>query len=192
MTEEKELLEEKELPEEKGLKKKYLLWLIIILLLVLVGIAAGIFYRVLQNDDKGRLVRDEMALGGMLSGKSEQEVSELLNAKIEEGMVDIGIAAEPVFEQNGKKGRLGIENIAANHYYFQVMLKLDETGEVLYESGLIAPGYYMEYVELNQRLKAGDYPATAVVSTYSLDESEDKIAETHIKIILYVMDGVFY
>ena len=190
MTEENKPEEYK--PEEKKPKKKNLQWLIILLLLLLLGIAAGMYFRMMQTNHKDRLARDELAFGGMLPGKSEQEISSLLSEKVKEGMVDIGIAAEPVFEYNGKKGRLGIENIAANHYSFQVVLKLDETGEILYESGLIDPGYYVEYVELAKKLQAGDYQATAVFTTYSLDESEDKIAETNVKIILHVMDGVFY
>lgn len=92
----------------------------------------------------------------MLPGKDEAEIEELLNAAVEEGMVDIGIQADPVFEHNGAKGRLGIENIAANHYAFQVDLILEDTGETVYRSGLISPGYYIEYVSLERELEAGD------------------------------------
>lgn len=174
--------------EKKEKKQK----LIVLLLLVLIGLAAGICYQITKEDDLSRLARDELALGGMLPGKSAQEISDLLGAKIAEGMVDIGISAEPIFERNGKKGRLGIENIAANRYSFQVELKLDETGEVIYQSGLIDPGYYVEFVELNKTFQAGDYRATAVISTYSLDETEDRISEINVKILLHVMDGTFY
>jgi len=173
-------------------KSKKLHTLIILLLLALIGIGAGIYYQMTRESNLSRLARDELALGGMLPGKSEQEIADLLGAKIAEGMVDIGIAAEPVFERNGKKGRLGIENIVANHYSFQVELKLDETGEVIYKSGLIDPGYYVEFVELNKTFQAGDYRATAVISTYSLDETEDRISEINVKILLHVMDGTFY
>lgn len=165
------------------------------LILILLGVCGGMFsyiYIMNQRNQQSRLARDEAALGGMLPGKSEQEISELLNEKVEEGMVNIGIQGEPVFEQNGKKGRLGIENIAANHYSFQVDVLLDETGETVYSSGLIDPGYYVEYVELNQKLKSGDYGATAVFTTYSLDESEDEIAEARVKLKLHVLDGVYY
>lgn len=178
--------------QKKEQKKKGLQWVVILLLLLLLGICAGIIYQMTQKEDKSRLARDEMALGGMLPGKTTQEISDLLNAKVEEGMVDIGIAAEPVFEYNGKKGRIGIENIAANRYSFRVTLRLDETGETLYESGLIDPGYYVEFAELEKTLQAGDYPATATFLTYSLDESEDQIAETRVKLLLHVMDGMFY
>lgn len=178
--------------QQKKSKKGILMALLI---LILLGVCGGMVYYIYimnQRNQMSRLARDEAALGGMLPGKSEQEISELLNEKVEEGMVNIGIQGEPVFEQNGKKGRLGIENIAANHYSFQVDVILDETGETVYSSGLIDPGYYVEYVELNQRLQAGDYGATAVFTTYSLDESEDKIAEARVKLTLHVLDGVYY
>lgn len=173
-------------------KKGKLQLLIILLLLALLALGAGMYYQLTKEEPLDRLARDSLALGGMLPGKTPEEISNLLNEKVEEGMVNIGIAAEPVFEQNGKKGRLGIENIAANRYSFRVTLTLDETGEVIYESGLIDPGYYIEFVELNKTLQAGDHPAMASIVTYSLDETEDEIAETRVKLILHVMDGIFY
>jgi len=177
-----------EIKEKKGKLKMF----IILLLLSLLALGAGMIYQLTREEPLNRLARDSLALGGMLPGKTPEEISDLLSKKIEEGMVNIGIAAEPVFEENGKKGRVGIENITANNYSFRVTLKLDETGEVLYESGLIDPGYYIEFVELNRKLQTGDYPATASIVTYSLDETEDEIAETKVKLVLHVMDGVFY
>lgn len=167
----------------------------VFMIFVLLGVCGGMFYYIYamnQQNQKSRLARDEAALGGMLPGKSQQEISDLLNEKVAEGMVNIGIQGEPVFEYNGKKGRLGIENIEANHYSFQVDLILDETGETLYSSGLIDPGYYVEYVELNQQLPAGNHEASAIFTTYSLDESEDKIAEARVKVTLHVLDGAYY
>lgn len=178
--------------QRKSSKKNRIQGVVIIVLLILLGLCAGMFYRMMTDGDKGRLSRDELALGGMLPGKSQEEITDLLNAKVEEGMIDIGISAEPIFEENGKKGRLGIENVAANHYSFQVILRLDDSKEVIYESGIIDPGYYVEFIELKQKLQAGDYPATATFTTYSLDETEDKIAETNVKLTLHVMDSKFY
>jgi len=176
--------------EKKG--RARLLVILLLILLLLLGVCGGIIYKMMTTEEKSRLARDELALGGLLPGKTPEEISDLLNAKIEEGMVNIGIAAEPIFEENGKKGRIGIENIEANSYSFQVDIILDETGEKLYQSGLIDPGYYIEFIELERQLQAGDYEATAIFSTYSLDESEDRIAETRVKLTLHVMDGIFY
>ncbi len=169
--------------------------MVTLLIIVLIGLCGGMgfyIYKEKHQSQISRLTRDEDALGGMLPGKSQQEIEELLNAKIEEGMVNIGIQGEPIFEHSGKKGRLGIENIAANKYSFQVDLILDETEDVIYSSGLIEPGYYIEYVELNKKLDEGDYRATAVFTTYSLDETEDKIAEARVNIVLHVLSGAYY
>ena len=173
-------------------KKSNLLWIIIILLLLLIGVGAGIYYQMTKESSLGRLTRDELALGGMLPGKTDQEISDILNAKVAEGMVDIGIAAGPIFEYGGKKGRIAIENIAANHYSFQAEIMLDDTGDIIYQSGLVDPGFYIEFIKLNKTLQAGDYQATARFTTYSLDETEDKISEVNVKIVLHVTDGLFY
>lgn len=69
-------------------------WLIIPILLILFGACAGLIYKVSMPVHKNRLARDELALGGMLPGKTPEEIDELLNQKVEEGMVNIGIAAE--------------------------------------------------------------------------------------------------
>lgn len=177
---------------QKEKKKSKLLWIIIILLLLLIGVGSGIYYQMTRDNNLNRLTRDALALGGMLPGKTDQEIVDILSTKVAEGMVDIGIAAGPVFENGGKKGRIAIENIAANHYSFQVDIRLDDTGDIIYQSGLIDPGFYIEYIELNKTLQAGDYQATAHFTTYSLDETEDKISEANVKIVLHVMDGLFY
>lgn len=175
-------------------KKKTPIALILLLLLLLIAaIGAGIFfYLKSQQPQKGRLARDEDALGGMLPGKTEAEIQDLLAQKVEEGMVDVSIKGQPVFEYNGKKGLLGIENLETNHYSFQVDVLLNDTGDIIYHSGLIDPGYYIEYVELDKELEAGQYEATAVFTTYSLDESEDKIGQVQIGLNLTVTDGQYY
>lgn len=197
MTEKVQMNQTTEIEQEKKQKKdrKGSRRLILFLILLIIGLCGGMVYYLYASNlasQKGRLARDEAALGGLLPGKSQEEISELLNQKVEEGMVDIGIQAEPVFEENGKKGRLGIENIQANRYCFQVDLVLDSTGEMIYSSGLIDPGFYVEYVELNQTLQAGDYPATAIFTTYSLDESEDEISRARVNLVLHIMDGTYY
>lgn len=56
-----------------------------------------------RDNNLSRLTRDALALGGMLPGKTDQEIVDILSTKVAEGMVDIGIAAGPVFENGGRK-----------------------------------------------------------------------------------------
>lgn len=178
--------------EKKKNKKSKAVIALILLLLVLLGVIAGIFYYFLVYSAKDPLAREGDALGGELAGKTPTQMQEILDEKVKEGEVLIGIASEPIFEYGGQRGRIGIENDERNNYSFQVTLTLDSTGEVLYESGVIDPGYYVEFIELNRTLEAGDYPVTATFTTYSLTESPDPIAEIKASITFHVTDGQFY
>ncbi|MGL4607653.1 MAG: hypothetical protein ACRCU3_09340 [Eubacteriaceae bacterium] len=173
---------------EKRKKKRVI---IILCIFLVAGIGLGAFYYY-QMMNKSPLARDENALGGLLPGKTPSEITELLNQKVKEGMVDIGIAGEPIFEYNGKNGKLGIENVPGNNYAFQVDLVLKETGETLYSSGLIEPGYYIEFVALNKKLEQGKHGATAIFTTYSLDGAQKEIGKTKVEILFNVMDGQYY
>ena len=176
--------------KEKGHKKTVaVLVLVVVLLLGLIG--GGLWYFLVYSA-KSPLAHEEDALGGLLAGLPQEDWGDALDDVVEQGQVLLGIAAEPVFEYNGQRGRIGIENDAANQYSFQVTITEDATGDVLYESGLIDPGYYIEYIELNKTLAAGDYPATAVFTTYSPAESTDPIAQIRTQLTLHVTDGQFY
>lgn len=164
--------------------------LFIILIVLFFVLLCGMFLIIRSRGPRNRLARDPAALGGLLPGKTPEEIEALLNTVVEEGMVNIGVAAEPIFESNGKKGRIGIENIPANHYAFQIDLFL-ENGELIYESGLVDPGYYIEFVELNQKLPASTYKTKAVFTAYSMD-AENKIAEAQVNVNLHVIDGKYY
>ena len=187
---EERYLEEPE--KKKSNKRKFLLLLLLLVVVVCGGIAALWLNGFFDTTPKTRLQRDQDALAGLLKGKDGEDISNILGEKIAEGMVNVSIEGNVLFEQNGKKGRLGIQNIEANRYSFTVDLILDDTGETIYQSNLIDPGYYIEYVELNKTLSAGTYSATAVFKTYSLDETEDQIGEVNTKINLEVIDGTYY
>lgn len=165
---------------------------LVLALILLLGVIGGILWYFLVYSAQSPMERETAAFAGELEGKTAEEQQALLDEKVKEGEVLLGIAAEPVFEYNGKKGRIGIENDARNNYSFKVALTLDETGETLYESGLIDPGYYVEYIELAQTLAAGDYAATATFTTYSLSETPDPIAQIQAALTLHVTDGAFY
>lgn len=177
--------------ENKESTKKKKKWWLLILILLLIGITGGVYYYI-QFINTDRLTRDQSALAGLLPGKTEAEIAELLSQKVAEGMVDIGVSGQPSFEDRGAKGNLGIENIPGNRYALQVDLVLDETGEILYQSGLIDPGYYIEYVGLNRELEPGPNSATVVFTTYTMDGKNDEIAKTKVQILLNIAEGTYY
>lgn len=62
-----------------------------------------------------------------------------------------------------------IENKPENENSARVQIVRIATGEVLFESGLIDPGYYVEYINLNTKLRAGWYPCRVVWEFYDFD-----------------------
>ena len=60
-------------------------------------------------------------------------------------------------------------NPEGNPCYFKFELVLEESGETLYESGLVPPGKSIHEITLSRPLEKGDYPAVIKITTASLD-----------------------
>jgi len=151
--------------------------IIIVLLLVIMLLLAGLIYYFLalqpaKNEKEvvgGR--REAAALQGSIKMKTEEEIQEELSNVVEEGMFRISIASEIVGIENGMN-EVRIENNQSNRYLMQVSIYLDETGEEIYATDLIDPGYYIQSTEFDKTLKAGEYDATAVFTALYTDTEE--------------------
>lgn len=154
-----------EIPPKK--KKKKLLIILIILVVAACGIGAYFF---MNGDDW----YDGNAQYGSYEGKSQEEIIAALNAQVKDGYMNLSIANTIVFEDGASEGEARIENIEANTRDQKVTITLDETGEVLYESGAIAPGEYIQTITLNRALEAGTYDATATFDGYDRETHEKK------------------
>lgn len=184
MKEEKDNKNKEKKPRNKGKKKKStFLYVIIILLLILI-----VFLFKDKDSELTKLQRDLNALAGILPGKSLQEIQQLLNEKVQEGMVNISINPEPKFANGRAEGNLAIENIPGNHYALQVDIQLNDTGEIVYQSGLIDPGFYINRAKLNKNLSKGDYPATAIFTAYYVDEVDEVLAKVNVDITLHILN----
>lgn len=60
-------------------------------------------------------------------------------------------------------------NPQGNPCYFRFTLILEESGEVIYTSGLIPPGKAVSELRLNRGISAGEYPLLMQIETFSLD-----------------------
>ncbi len=111
---------------------------------------------------------DPEAVTGHYEGKSEEEIVADLNRQVEEGMMNISIAGT-LESADGDTATARIENIEANGKDQKVEIALDETGEVIYESGAIAPGQYVQDIDLARHFDPGVYDVTATFTSYDLD-----------------------
>lgn len=149
--------------------------LALILVAVLLIGAAGYYFLVdrparRQSGAMGG-VREAAALQGSLQNMSEEEIQAALDSIIEEGMFRISIASDIVAEEDGM-AELRIENNLTNRYLMKVNIYLDETGEEIYATDLIDPGYYIQQAELDRHLEPGQYAATAVFTALYPDTGE--------------------
>lgn len=164
--------------------------MILVIALAALLLAAGVYvwYSYFRNPDKYDPYQfDTSAVEGRIQKLSEEEIQAELDRVIEEGMFNISIASAIVFETPRSEGQARIENIAANRYYMQVDIVLDETGENVYSSRLIRPGYSVDKITLNKPLAPGEYAATAVFSAITQDEMQ-LFGKAAAQIKLYVLN----
>lgn len=115
--------------------------------------------------------QDSNSIKGPYSGKSQEQIVADLNAQIEEGEMNVSIANTIRFPNGSQnEGYANIENIAANHLDQKVTIYLEDSNEILYESGAISPNYHIDKIKLKKYLEPGNYKAFALVSGFEHEE----------------------
>ncbi|WP_066647070.1 hypothetical protein [Christensenella timonensis] len=167
-------------------KKKKRGWIAVVVIVaaILAGIAL-LYVNGVFGGEKSKAQRDLDAMMGQLSYKSDEDIDETLRQIVADGMFNISINSSPYFETGDAEGVLGIENIPANKYLMRVIITRDDTGDVVYESGVIEPGYYIEKTKLKTPLEKGVYPSTATFYAYDR-ETEQEVGSAGAKIVITV------
>ena len=127
--------------EQKTTKTSKGLIVLLAVLIALLAAAAAVWFFFVRDTGYDRYEFDTDAIAGRIQTMSEEEIQAELDRVVEEGMFNISIASAIVFESPTGEGQARIENVAANHYHMQVDIVLDETGETIYQSKLIRPGF---------------------------------------------------
>lgn len=154
--------------------RKWTTLLILLLLLLIMLLGAALTYFVFIQPYQQKAVggkREAAALQGSLNVMTDEEIQEALNNIVEEGMFRISIASNIIAIEDGLAD-VRIENNLQNRYVMQVTIALDETGEEIYRTGLIDPGYYIQQAEFSKHLDPGEYDATAVFTALYPDTEE--------------------
>lgn len=150
-------MEQSSTEESKKKKKKAI---IIILIIILIAIIAGII-----------IWRMNALPPSISSGLKEGDLPGAEAAEhAEEDQVTLQINASPVFANGKSEGDLSIGNPDINEYDLIVEITLNNTGEKLYESERIPPGYYIDNDKLQKVLSKGTYEATAKLTYYDGDD----------------------
>lgn len=110
------------------------------------------------------------AVVGAMPGKTDEQIQEELNRKVEEKMIAFSINSHPVYPDGRTAGNILFENPSSNNKLTKMELYLDDTGDKIYETGLLRPGSYVPEAKLDKNLASGDYTCTAYIYAYRLED----------------------
>lgn len=97
-------------------------------------------------------------------------------------MLNVSISSDINININDYTGRANIMNIMNENQIIQVDISLDETGELIYQSGFIKSEEMIDYIELSTSLEVGVYPAIAAFRAY------DSVSKEYITSVVIDVD----
>lgn len=169
--------------EMKNKKKKR--WLALLLLLLAFG-GIGAYFINREEAKPVSLISGEFLPEGKDADKiGDKEITQLAQENVDRSKFNMVIAPEASFESSEQPGKLLIQNPAHNAYPVNVEITRNDTGELIYTSGAIEPGFEVKEATLEKRLSKGDYPATAKFSLYD-DKTNKKKGEVAAKILIHI------
>lgn len=138
----------------------------ILVVLLVVIILLGIVFISINNKKNKINVQGGILQEGIIPGYTDEQIKEILQRKADESSFSFEINSRPIFKDGKSEGNLRIANPPYNKYSINVEIKLDDSDEIVFNSGKISPNHYIENAKLTKHLKAGDYNATATINAY--------------------------
>lgn len=156
--------------KKKKSKKKYLLLLLLLLLIPTIWLFKGFIGGDNPIPIPGINWDENQSLGD-LTGKSKEEILAALNEKVQEGMINISMNTNPIFETGTSMGTLMITNSASNRYPQLIEIYTKDDNTLVY-SGAVDIGNKVEQSTLLVDLPKGDYECVAYFSAINPETGE--------------------
>lgn len=107
-----------------------------------------------------------------------QQIMDDMGEKVQEGYFETYMTTEWVFpDGSAEASEAMLGNSPNNTKPIRCELLLDETGEVLFETGVLPVGALVSPIKLDRELEAGTYDATCMI--YLMNEKEDGTYEDY-------------
>ncbi|WP_165061981.1 hypothetical protein [Adlercreutzia sp. ZJ154] len=155
---------------------------IVVAILALIAAAILAYFMLFSGDGRGA----RSGTAGQLEGKTPEEVQAEIDRVVEEGMFNISIASVVEFQDGTSEGEFKIENVPNNPYLMRVVITREDTGEQVYETGIIEQNFHIQSDKLDVDLAKGQYPCVATF--YALDpETEEEVGSAAAQITINVL-----
>ena len=103
--------------------------------------------------------------------RASRDLQAEIDKAVEQGMFNVFMNTNIVFQDGNSKGNMMIQNIETNRYPMYVEIYHDDI--LLYKSDIIDPGYKIEEAKLDTVLSKGTYDCTAYF--YVTDSNKEEI-----------------
>ena len=170
---------QKQTKEDEHKVRKWIFRIIFILLLLTLAIMishqVGLFKYPWEKQPARPVVAGDLfpgggdAQGGHLSNMTPEEIKAQMQRVADASQFSFKINARPVFADGKSEGNLLIENPSYNVYPIVVQIFLNDTNELIYDSGGMLPDQHIDSARLLRALDSGTYAATAVFNAYDPD-----------------------
>lgn len=168
--------------KEGGQKKSWVQrGLILLVLICLIG-GGSYYYWQSKQDDSGIRIGANVKKG--TPGKKKATKS----GKNGTSAASIHLNARPTFETSQSEGDLDIINSEVNGLDMEVVIRLKETDEVIYQSGLIPPGHYIGEASLEKELSKGEHAAIASLTLKDPDNPEQLFNQSNFNLIITIQN----
>ena len=141
-------------------------------LIALLVIAVIVLFLIRSCAPKTQYEIDTDALEGMLAeGRTPEQIQELLNLIVEEGMFNVAINSVVLIDENNI-GEVRIENVPGNKFGMQVDIVVTDsvgTEVTVYKTGVIKPGFSIERATFDIKPPDGFIDAVARFHAIDLD-----------------------
>ncbi len=169
--------------EESNSSKKKISPVTIVLVVIIIALVGGGVYAYQQlstqmTENQGIKTEPNVVL-------NDEDAEEFLKDKI--GSIRISMNQRIACERNSEGkliGKIGVENKNDFQYMFRVYLA--DTGEALYESGLIPPDGKVDEIPIEKDLEVGKHSVNVLFDAISTEDNQTSLGSTGINTDLLV------
>lgn len=173
--------------KKKGKAGKIIIALVILLLLAALGYMVWRFVLHPPAPDNTLAVDPNVGVGTLDKDPEERQAE--LDTLVAEGMVTLYINATPMYSLSKPDQGCNwlIENPAENQNRFTVTVSRNDTGQIIYKTGYLDPGQYIDVAPLDVVPEKGEYECTAIFQTYRISDNS-AIGQAGAELTLYIVE----
>jgi len=172
-------LEERMIEEKEKREKKPIMLLLLLILLT------GVLWTIFRDGEAAQFVIGDFPGMADADAMDGERIRELAEQHLDEMSTMINIFPEVTVGTDGTSAVMWIQNAPTNDFGQNVILRLDGNETILFQSGVILPGYQINEIQLTEAIPSGEHSGIITLEFYDL-ETEELIGRTTVDVSVIV------